>query len=157
MSEAEQLDLDDDAPALPSSPITGDVRSHAKQLFLRYPERDDLCVAAHVNKLNFPRHHDELCMHLHALGLPELEPYLVWIPYSRFADLAVLGHGAFAATVYRATVGAQDQRMFLRIDANEGVDMKSELYFALKELDEHLLQEVGFGTEFYNASVIISA
>ncbi|RUS13256.1 kinase-like domain-containing protein, partial [Endogone sp. FLAS-F59071] len=143
MPEAEQVvNLDDYAPAFPFSPIADDVRSQARQLFLRYPERDDLCVAAHVNKLNFPGHQDELHMHLHALGLLELEPYLVWIPYSRFADFAVLGHGAFAATVYRATVGAQDQRMFLRIDANEGVDMRSELYFALKELDERLLQEV---------------
>ncbi|RUP49703.1 hypothetical protein BC936DRAFT_141760, partial [Jimgerdemannia flammicorona] len=119
----------------------GDSRFQAKQLFLRYPQREDLCVAAHINKLNFPGHDDELRKHLSALGLAELQPYLVWIPFERFVEFSVLGRGGFA-TVYRATVKAEDQRMFLRINVSEGVDMRSELQFALKELNENLVHEM---------------
>ncbi|RUP49704.1 hypothetical protein BC936DRAFT_141760, partial [Jimgerdemannia flammicorona] len=128
----------------------GDSRFQAKQLFLRYPQREDLCVAAHINKLNFPGHDDELRKHLSALGLAELQPYLVWIPFERFVEFSVLGRGGFA-TVYRATVKAEDQRMFLRINVSEGVDMRSELQFALKELNENLVHECDQGTNRPNS------
>jgi len=45
---------------------------------------------------------DELHAALNDLSVPQLEPYLVWIPSSYFRDSTLLGQGGFAK-VFKAT------------------------------------------------------
>ncbi|RUP52060.1 hypothetical protein BC936DRAFT_142277 [Jimgerdemannia flammicorona] len=63
-----------------------------------------------VYQKEFP-HDDQLKRELATLCLPELFPYLVWIPYVHFTEIKKLGEDGFAA-VYRGVVRSLDPKGF---------------------------------------------
>src|SRR4051812_38139901 len=69
-----------------------------------------------------------LHVHLNHLAVPQLEPYLAWIPPDKLEKFEQLAQGGFAK-VYKADVGGPTQY----------------LYVAAKELKNSMVPEVGSG------------
>ena len=75
-------------------------------------------------KKRFSNYNQTLCVHLNRLAVPQLEPYLAWIPPLGFEQLA---QGGFAK-VYKADVGGP----FVY------------LWIAAKELKDTMVPEVSY-------------
>lgn len=86
------------------------------------------------NKNMFPDN-ATLRANLKKLGAPELEDYLVWIPYSTFKDIELVGKGAFAS-VYKASVVHGITRAYQKVQvvALKEDPKKTEVEFFLYSL-----------------------
>lgn len=94
------------------------------------------------NKTNFPENEEDLRDLLQDLNLPELEDYLVYIPFHQFEAVEILGKGGFA-TVYKATIRLPNGFVWIDYDGDIMRNQHDqERIFALKEMTTSLLPEV---------------
>ena len=78
-------------------------------------------------KKRFSKYNQTLCVHLNRLAVPQLEPYLAWIPPDELENFQQLAQGGFAK-VYKADAGGPS----------------AYLWIAAKELKNTMVPEVSY-------------
>lgn len=106
------------------------------------------------NRLNFPYGDADLDIHLRKLQVPELSPFLRWIPLECFNNVTQLGRGGFAQ-VYKGTVRWEIGKYALTHMLSGSIDSSQnprtiyasysvEKKYALKEIMPAMSAEVMF-------------
>ncbi|RUS21062.1 autophagy-related protein 13-domain-containing protein [Endogone sp. FLAS-F59071] len=131
-------------------------RLHSAKLLLKSRLRENPSIIKEdrfaCNRLNFPYGDADLNFHLRKLQVPELLPFLRWIPLERFDSFTKLGRGGFAQ-VYKGTVRweigkyALMQTMSTSIDSSQSPQTIYASYsfdkkYALKEITPAMAAEI---------------